>query len=230
MTSFICTTTMQNRSTFSYQSTTGFISAATVNESLQIRKSAADKKRISSDSVAQGKGDHIRIRPTKTDEGQGTLLEFWKKQKPEAATLGNASAHISSTSLPVISRGLEDHKLRSIANSSRPCLPVTERSSSSNHYVFLSSSPPRFTNPQENNTISDVPIVGFRSMPTIDRSEPKEVDDSHFATSLHTTSLAQLRATSDPPKKTLGVRRSMTGWQPRRNQGFSIPSRTTNLP
>lgn len=232
-----------------------------VDKEVQIRESATEKKRPLDSVAGSRELHARAPKPTKTDEEQVTLLRFWavkadindpgksiaspqdsspyayqrsqmkQKQKAEPATLCNTMAPKSSTSLPVIPKGLADHKVRSIANTSRPYLSATERCSNSKQYVFLSSSPPPFTDPQENSdSISDVLTVGSQSRPNIDNSEPGKVGDCRPATTFHTTSLARLRATSSFPKKTLGVRRSMTGWPPRRNQGFSIPTRTMDLP
>lgn len=265
--SSIGTTTMENRSSFSCQGTNGFVSAATqlhhVNEDIQARKSAAEKRRIPMDSLGGEKQREVYPRipkETKTGEGQGTLQSFWA-ERTETNGHGKTTAlpqdslpythqrsHIGSkqiskvaalskevqrsgTSLAVIPKGLADHKLHSLPVTSRPYLPASERSSNSKHYVFLSSSPPRVPDPQkDSNTSSDIlPSAGFKNKLGINSSKPGNVDDIRPATTFHTTSLAQLRAASNVPKKTLGVRRSMTGWPPRENQGFSIPSRT-NVP
>lgn len=143
------------------------------------------------------------------------------------ADIGAASGtvHKAKPSVNNIPQGLANHKLRSFAESSRPYLSATEREENKKQYVFLSSSPPPCEYAEK------VTMDARNNTPSIDeQSTSKKTNDFRPATTFHNTSLAQVRATSNFPKKTLGVRRSMAGWSSRGSHGFSVPSRATKVP
>lgn len=143
-----------------------------------------------------------------------------------SAELG--TAHKANPSAINIPQGLADHQLRSSAESSRLNVRPTECKEKTKRYVFLSSSPPHCEYLQKENmdtTSKDIP-------PSIDsestlKSTSSDIHDLRPASTFHHTSLARVHATSNLPKKTLGVRRSMEGWSSRGGQGFTVPSRAT---
>lgn len=155
------------------------------------------------------------------------------------AAMGAASgkAHKSTPSVIENPQGLTDHRLRSFAESSGLYPGATEGKEDTTQYVFLSSSPPPCEYPQKENmdTSNDgSPSINgegtSKSASKGTSSDFGSTSDFRPATTFHSTSLAQVRATSNVPKKTLGVRRSMAGWPSRGNQGFSVPSRATKMP
>ncbi|KAL8778247.1 MAG: hypothetical protein Q9213_007499 [Squamulea squamosa] len=124
-----------------------------------------------------------------------------------------------------IPENLAMHRLRPTA-ASRPRVLAKEPTETHGPYGFLSSSPSR------------IDTVG-QGQPAATRSKTHSTDevagavhthdenmsfgdDMRPAATAHTTSLAQLQATTTA-RKTLGVRRSMNGWNARSTQGFSVP-------
>lgn len=143
------------------------------------------------------------------------------------ATIGAASGtvHKLKASVNNIPQGLANHELSSFAKSTRPYLSATEREEITKQYVSLSSSPPPCEYAEKGT------VDARNDIPSIDeQSTLKKTNDFRPATTFHNTSLAQVRATSNMPKKTLGVRRSMVGWSSRGRYGFSVPSRATKVP
>lgn len=140
-----------------------------------------------------------------------------------------------SKSRAVIPQELSNHKLRTNINASRPRLAKTEHDQTANPYVFLSSSPLRCEDLQPKTDASDPPpLVDLtRSIPsTLDGDGTgRKITDTRPATTLYTTSMDQVRMTGSniATKKTLGVRRSMVGWSARKNHGFSVPSRRSDM-
>lgn len=278
--SLISTTTMQNRSTFSYPCSNGFVSAATqlhhVKEETQKRNVLMERKKAAHRSVDRSQYGEVNVGVPNTIKkcvGQGSLLSFWSAQteinplhgrtttspqdlalsKDEEsknngeqeseetdarianiATMGTAfrNSHKSEPSVSNIPQGLADHKLRSIAESSRPYLRVPECEESTKQYVFLSSSPPPCEYSQKGNmdTSNDISPLDDESTLKSTSSDIRSTHGFRPATTFHSTSLTQVRATSNLPKKTLGVRRSMAGWSSGGSQGFSVPRQATKMP
>ena len=116
--------------------------------------------------------------------------------------------------LAVVPSNLANHRLKPATKLYRPQLPATEPScpGKRNHYVFLSSSPPP-PEPETQSTMTN----------NVQDDAEKETSDVCPAATFHTTSMAQVQN----PRKTLGVRRSMNGWNQRGTattaQGFSVP-------
>lgn len=159
-----------------------------------------------------------------------------RKRKSEDFQMGkeNLLASITATNTEIskpraiIPQELADHKLRPAINSSRPRCDKTEHVETSKPYIFLSSSPPRTESgspPPLFNLNGNIPS-------TLDENGTRrKAVDTRPATTLHTTTMAQVRMTGSnfTSKKTLGVRRSMAGWSARKNHGFSIPSRRSDM-
>lgn len=269
-------TTMQNRSKFSYPCSNGFVSAAAqlqhVEKVFEKRNTLTDKKKDVTESVSRSQHGHVDFEISKTIKrsvGQGSLLSFWPTKTeinghhgrttspqdlplfeygeskkngkapeeigpkiPNMAAMGAAlgKAHKSNPSVMNTPQELADHKLPSNTDSGRLSLRATERKNNPKQYVFLSSSPPPCEYPQQENTETSNDIL-----PSIDddrtfKSTSSDVGSTNDfrPTASHSTNLAQVRASSNLPKKTLGVRRSMAGWSSRGSQEFSVPRRATN--
>lgn len=123
---------------------------------------------------------------------------------------------------PAIPEALAAHRLQPLSNTNRP-RPLLDEPLRKNHYVFLSSSPPHIeelVEAAENHCADQSPS---KMMSTTEDSEvaPQRTDMMPSRT-FHNTSMAQLRA-DEAPRKTLGVRRSMTGWSARGSNSFSVP-------
>ncbi|KAL8846779.1 MAG: hypothetical protein Q9221_008160 [Calogaya cf. arnoldii] len=124
---------------------------------------------------------------------------------------------------------LAKHRLQTTI-APRQRLPVMESTDNDIPYAFLSSSPPNSETANDKHSMA----AGLRSHNANEDGEAAEScggkvslkDDIRPAVTAHTTSLAQLQATTTA-RKTLGVRRSMNGWNARSGlgggQGFSVP-------
>lgn len=158
-------------------------------------------------------------------------FQMGKENLPTTITITNTAI---SKPRAVIPKELADHKLRAAINSSRPRFETTGHDKTTKPYIFLSSSPLRGEDSQPRidpggpssllNLKSNIPS-------TLDENDTRcKAIDTHPATILHTTTVAQVRMTGSnlASKKTLGVRRSMAGWSARKNQGFSVPSRRSD--
>ncbi|KAL9619489.1 MAG: hypothetical protein Q9204_008297 [Flavoplaca sp. TL-2023a] len=128
---------------------------------------------------------------------------------------------------------LAKHKLRPTM-SPRPRPPVMETTEGDVPYAFLSSSPPlpkaahkgqSMTAKSSSQGINE----NAEAVESLERNLSAK-SDVRPAVTAHTTSLARLQATTTA-RKTLGVRRSMNGWNARCSQGgrggqsFSVPSK-----
>ena len=147
--------------------------------------------------------------------------------KPRSNGILPATRHPPPTVAPMlpIPQPLAKHKLRPIPNTTRPRFTADEEPHGKNKYGFLSSSPSR-TQDDADASKSPLQPKGIEQ----ENSGPQQAaapkyNDSRPAATFHTTSMAQAQAASTARKKTLGVRRSMTGWSSRGGQGFSVPSR-----
>ena len=274
------TTTMQNRSAFSYPCSNGFVSAATqlhlVEQDIPTENILKGKIITASRSTDESQYGDVNVgiaKKTKKTVGQGSLLSFWStktkidhlpgrtstspprisifeagqskkigEQESEKAdarianTVGVGAAfgeaHKSKPSINKIPHELADHKLPSFAESDRLHFRATECKENTKQYVFLSSSPPPCQYPQKETIDTSIEISPIDKEGTVKStsSDLGSAKDFRPATTFHGTSIAQVRATSSLPKKTLGVRRSMAGWSSRRSQGFSVPSKAMNMP
>lgn len=160
-------------------------------------------------------------------------FQMGKENLPTTITITNTAI---SKPRAIIPKELADHKLRAAINSSRPRFETTEHDKTTKPYIFLSSSPLRGEDSQPiTDPGSTSPFFNLKSnIPsTFDENDTKcKAIDTRPATTLHTTTVAQVCMTRSnlASKKTLGVRRSMAGWSARKNQGFSVPSRRSDMP
>lgn len=166
-----------------------------------------------------------------------------RKRKSEDFQMGKenllASITVTNTEISkpraVIPQELADHKLRPAINSSRPRFDKTEHVETTKPYIFLSSSPLRDEDSQPRTESGSPPplfnLNGNRPSTLDENGTRCKAVDTRPATTLHTTTMAQVRMTESnfTSKKTLGVRRSMAGWSARKNHGFSIPSRRSDM-
>lgn len=133
--------------------------------------------------------------------------------------IGDLSATSRTPHLP-IPEALATHRLQPLSNTNRP-RPLTHEDEPlrKKPYVFLSSSPPHIEELVEGEDRQSTSEM----MGTI---EDSEVATRHAnvvpSKTFHSTEIAQIQ-TKGPPRKTLGVRRSMSGWSTRGSHGFSVP-------
>ena len=128
---------------------------------------------------------------------------------------------------------LAKHKLRPTM-APRPRPPVMETTECDAPYEFLSSSPPfpKAANKGQSTTANSCSHGMSENAETVESLEETLSGKSDIGPAViaHSTSLARLQATTTT-RKTLGVRRSMNGWNARCGQGgrggqrFSVPSR-----
>ncbi len=159
-------------------------------------------------------------------------FQMGKENLPTTITITNTAI---SKPRAVIPQELSDHKLRAAINSSRPRFEKSEHDNTTKPYIFLSSSPLRGEDSQpRTDSGSPPPLFNLKgNIPSIhdENGTRCKAIDTRPATTLHTTTVAQVRMTGSnlASKKTLGVRRSMAGWSARKNQGFSVPSRRSDM-
>jgi DNA helicase-2/ATP-dependent DNA helicase PcrA len=146
-------------------------------------------------------------------EHQHDPLRDLSRQKPMAF---NSRA----TSIP---SSLTNHKPRTAPSSGRPQKTVHEEEHSTTRYVILSSSPVQADN--------DLTGTGYDNAgpksPTMEKMATDETNPGGFvqASTMHTTTMARLAQNGQQQRKTLGMRRSMQGWNSRVHQPFSAPGR-----
>lgn len=168
-----------------------------------------------------------RNRKRKSDD-----FQMGKENLPASVTFTGTGI---SKPRAVIPQELADHKLRAAINSSRPRFDKTEHVETTKPYIFLSSTPLRGEDSQRIDSGSPPPLFNLKGndIPsTLDDNGTRcKAVDTRPATTLHSTTMAQVRMTGSniTSKKTLGVRRSMAGWSARKNHGFSIPSRRSDM-
>ena len=128
-----------------------------------------------------------------------------------------------------IPKSLSNHVIRPLVSTSRPRNVAHDESRSTKAYVFLSSSPPReedVVNEAQRDSskvASDdlsVKVIATRAQPST------ETTGIRPASTYHRTSMAELQANGIPARKTLGVRRSMVGWNARGSHSLSKPRMT----
>ena len=149
----------------------------------------------------------------------------------------------STTGIP---ESLADHVLQPLTKGTRPRLPHEPRTSNTKTYTFLSSSPTRAESAPAK-TVEAVEIPRLKSTTEIPNTvssiskstrllEPASVEafnhspgvlqDQRPCSTLHTTTMSTIQNASLAPSKTLGVRRSLNGWQARSNHTpFNPPKR-----
>lgn len=163
-----------------------------------------------------------------------------QRHKDQALPKGEPQTHTSSmhdqpqvihtkSPLNIIPPSLANHKMYSRSHPIRCRADDDDRPPK--HYPFLSSSPPPTNDwaPQPTILHNDVGGTGCRKANLEKNGFEGESSGGNIrpASTFHTTSVAEVRASANHPKKTLGIRRSMTGWSGRSNQRFSIPGKAS---
>lgn len=137
---------------------------------------------------------------------------------PKPATDGTRAFNTRHALLP-IPQSLANHKLSPAIGCLRPPKSFVEDEASQQHHGFLSSSPPspedtrdtetpRFTEPVQ-------PQIGRDMVSSHVKGNDTCKHIVRSASTFHNTSIAQIRATSQTAKKTLGLGRNMVGWSVR---------------
>lgn len=158
------------------------------------------KRTLPSDAFAESSKDSV---------GGVTVTRFPAKgiQQPNTS--------VSAPEMACMAPALANHRIGSgKATWRKPGLRVEEHRR--NDYVFLSSSPPRPSSPKNIEAIPDKP-TGLSAKPVL-------MPLLRPATSMHTTTIATVQGGSS--KKTLGVKRSMTGWPSQKGNVFVPPTIT----
>ncbi|KAL8870757.1 MAG: hypothetical protein Q9174_003268 [Haloplaca sp. 1 TL-2023] len=239
------TTTLQNSEAFSVQSFGGFTSAT--NQLNQLKQQRKQTDAVESSTTAK---DTTSRKRKATDPGQNSLTDLWGttskhltiakeprsvSQRSSAPSRrndvglipdrGTVSPKRPLSALPV---NQAKNKLVGFTNFSIPRIPLGQPIPPEEQFVFLSSSPPQIDAEQkENSLVVESKSAESNSVTNVDRrSDGYEPSRSDFrsAVTRHTTSMEQFQATS-VSRKTLGVRRSMTGWNTKTTHGFSVPKK-----
>ena len=173
-------------------------------------------------STSERKGFHDA---NQMDEGRVTRNS--ETRKPPAmlsSTYESTDFFNSRTSLTAIPPELANHKLHTAPRKTRP-RPI-ENEHTSKPYVFLSSSPPPFTgsDPHKTNLATDSDAAPSRKVSSTEGVSEVGISSgkNRPASTCHQTSMGQA---NQRVTKTLGIRRSMTGWTCRGNQKFSVPNK-----
>ena len=237
------TTTMQNTSSFSCNGTPGFTTAS-------VQMHEMGRQVIHNDERTKEFEESSMSARTKEVPEQGNLVDLWRsksragdtrqerdiklplsqiKRAPiaipqhtshnEFIKVQRPNVRIPLSSVP---QPLATHQLPSSLNSSRPPRIPTDEAYPSKHYVFLSSSPPPDIHDRSGEAYHRFEDKELEK-PSDHSHQPKHYQDIVPAKTFHTTSTAQVR--EDLPRKTLGVRRSMAGWNAGGKQGFSVPKK-----
>ena len=242
------TTTMQNAYSFSYNNHGAFSTAAAQLHWLQQKQG----KPIEHDYKALK-----RARPVKAAPEQENLLHLWgMKRQPddtisvtapiahkvtgtrelrdEARVVGYINSatppkHHARLPLSTLSEPLATHNLQLASAIDHPSQPPVDGDDASKQYVFLSSSPPPSDGLPENakeepSEVAREPLVDAR------RVERRQALDAGPRRAFQATSMTQTPGTSSNRWKTLGVRRSMSGWPGGGGQGFSVPRKLNTQP
>ncbi|KAK4636297.1 ATP-dependent DNA helicase srs2 [Fulvia fulva] len=209
-------TTMQRQETFSIPNAplqTGFTSVKERYDELveQGKMDRSDKRaEEKKDNPMETKGRKRQI------EGQGSISSFFKKPKEAAEVveqpqparplreIPNAANHGVSRTISTSRQSVPDRKPRATPMSSRP-QPRASDDANNGRYVFLSSSPQKGDDEQE----QPFNTTGEKQH----ESQPAASTSFRPASTFHTTSMATASGTQ---RRTLGVRRSLHGWSERR--------------
>ncbi|KAL8814998.1 MAG: hypothetical protein Q9223_005828 [Gallowayella weberi] len=145
--------------------------------------------------------------------------------------VSRGDVNIRRTPLAGIPENLARHTLQYTATASRPRLPNPELEQSHDQYVFLSSSPPLIETANKSQSVAagEVSVGGHENAKALHGQDENAAlidndSDLRPAITMHTTSLAQVQ-TRHAARKTLGVKRSMNGWNTKSSQGFCVPRR-----
>ncbi|KAL8702082.1 MAG: hypothetical protein Q9201_004584 [Fulgogasparrea decipioides] len=130
--------------------------------------------------------------------------------------------------LEAVPENLAKHGLGPVATFARPKPSVVQHEQIEEQYMFLSSSPPHPEVVDEDaSTAADVGCLDtVEAADAVGRFNERtsRLNNVLPAVTVHQTSMAQLQA-AKASRKTLGVRRSMSGWSARGVQGFSVPKK-----
>ena len=209
------TITMNDPSTFSYQGNVGFSSAATQLQLAKEAESIVPPRGQTKQKMAGGAVDQEQ----RTKEG-AILLSMWGvKRKADAKETASQLSHkISATEIS----GVDIHQKREDTNTRNPLASIPQdlathrlnpikKKPSPSDYVFLSSSPP------ETESAAQKPSH-------IAEDVTKEMTSLvKPAQTFHETTISQIQNSSALPRKTLGVRRNMSGWPGQPSRGFRTP-------
>lgn len=159
-------------------------------------------------------GNSIACRSNSHDGGVKSL-----KGTTNHVVIGEMSATSRIPNLP-IPEALATHRLQPLSNTNRPRPLIHEDEPlRKKPYVFLSSSPPHIEEFVEAEDRQSTPVL-------MGKMEDSEAAARHTdivaSRTFHTTSISKVQ-TKGPPRRTLGVRRSMTGWSTRGSHSFSVP-------
>lgn len=237
-------TTMDRASTLTSASVTmksGFVSAGSHLQALKEQSVNCQVGGLEVGEKDQEPSRKVSGRQKKGLEGQGTLLGFLgkpepapsKRPAPNTLPAGHPKEHKQVSQGPImnmdihrprissaidqpagISTSLSSHRLGPKQTGSRPRTNTSFDQHQRNDYVFLSSSPPR------KKATSPEPVP---EKPPALTTKPAILPLIRPATSMHMTSVSMLQGESGV-KKTLGMRRSMNGWESRKGQGFKPPT------
>ncbi|KAE8453719.1 hypothetical protein EG329_009230 [Mollisiaceae sp. DMI_Dod_QoI] len=243
-------TTMDRATSFTSASVTlktGFVSAGShlqvLNE--QSVNCAATKlqEADTKDPQAQTRRKVTSRAKVKTSEGQGTLFGFLGKPEPVIAKPSQVKAksleatkqrhesssltYTGSINLPrpigiiekptEITASLAGHRIGAGTAIIRPRQSASVDENGRNDYVFLSSSPPRVKIPTREVAVPEKPPGLVANPPILRLVRP--------ALTMHETSMDKLQ-NGCAARKTLGVKRSMNGWDSRKNLSFKPPTIT----
>ncbi|KAL8686915.1 MAG: hypothetical protein Q9218_006770 [Villophora microphyllina] len=242
------TTTMDASSGFSLNSFVGFISATSQLHRLEKEQPTTNVQKQSMDAKDEMKPTGRKRKAQ--DQAQSSLTNLWgfKAQPVEASTKRSASSIKRSTPFDSninTSGARDDEPLGRAALVDIPTNLAKDRSDSmvklpqtkpqciqggdaNEQYIFLSSSPPGPASIEsETPTIAETGVsktIKVGGTVSVHSQNASMVGDFRPAITAHTTSMVQLQAAS-ASRKTLGVRRTMNGWNAKGANGFSVPTK-----
>ena len=241
------TTTMQNPSVSSSNCNTGFTTASvqmhamrdqggdTGNERPKMIKEPSTLTTNKEVSDQRSLIDSWRLKPKfgKTREQIGAeVMQSGPSAPPivapkqmiqsEAREVQTSNVRIPLSTMP---QPLADHRLLRNVISCRAPRGFIGETQPSDHYVFLSSSPPP-TDDIHETTMKDHHKVDIEvsGRPNALAHQPNHHQRVESSSTFHTTTVSQIRTAL--PRKTLGVRRSMAGWNAGGRQSFTVPKKT----
>ncbi|KAF2735542.1 UvrD-helicase-domain-containing protein [Polyplosphaeria fusca] len=232
----IAATTMQ-------KANPGFTSATVQHKILQEAQAIAQlyndqsvKKRTSSGQEKRNepkgaRGNNPKPRPA----GQGSIMSFFGRSTSNSSNTTDDEPTVSSHSQSAQESALTDisnvhaqptrpyqppllssHRPRNAPVGTRPKRPSPEPDVDGRKYVLLSSSPVKQTSSPPRPQLEDQEGRDEPTSPTQPRSEAPLVSGFRPVSTFHSTSVGSLQ-NRGPPKRALGMRRSMQGWQVKHN-------------
>lgn len=158
---------------------------------------------------------------------KGQVLHKGESQRYTASMHDQAQVIPTKKALRGLPPGLANHELYSRSHQTRH--GAGEIDQTPQQYFFLSSSPPPANDvaPKQTNLNNDVGAA-ICTKAGLKKSLPEGESsggNNRPANTFHTTSVAEAKEGAHHSKKTLGIRRSMTGWSCRGKPRFSIPAK-----